>query len=678
MQTGDCARICKFHSRKSAGNLVTESLDLGRPPPEGTSQNTSLSTIAHRCRDQHFVRILARLRTRCPGGARACVVQSNGFGSFVFALTRFLLPVCCFLIAWLSASAQAQTSADSLAWHLQLDSVMVSGDGYAPGEKPLFFTEPDVLLSGTVQLQYLGGVALRQNGSAGVSTLNIRGVSSVRTALNWEGIQINDPQTGSPDASVLIPYLTPLAVNNLPKGTQAAELQSKSFNPNQARGLDLQWGLGNTHSLGIRYEGFRLYLSSDQYDLPHYDPIGDRRIEDGLGAKLRQGGIAWQSAEQRFLRGWTSKRQAYGMLAQRRFPRRSDEIAANPNFRQIELRYLETFTREGTGYNNAPATVLQFAILGHGLNYEDAQRDIRNSASSIQALLRGKHQFNQRLSLSSEQRHIRAENQFYTEDATVWQQETQLHCRWGDSSKQWGLWEASAGVGSQTGVGVQPIGSIKWTNQEKRVSILARRLLRWPVLDDRFWQQGGREDVREESGWALESSLKASSWLQLDFFGRSIRHYIIWLPAQPFWQASDAGTVRELGAEISVFDSWRMGEVQVLAKAQSTFIARQLQDERLNGVLPMSPNWLSTAHLDLSWNSWTLNALAQGIGAQYTDLSGLNETEAYALIQTGLSYSFKQLSLQVLVDNLLNTDIPSPEFFPTAGRRVFCRLQLDL
>ncbi len=93
-----------------------------------------------------------------------------------------------------------------------------------------------------------------------------------------------------------------------------------------------------------------------------------------------------------------------------------------------------------------------------------------------------------------------------------------------------------------------------WLKFQGKVS----RNYRVPTLNDRFWNGGGNENLKPESGWSEEATLsspfkigKSNFEFSLTGFNRNIDNWILWAPApgQPSWSAFNISEVWSRGLE---------------------------------------------------------------------------------------------------------------------------------
>lgn len=93
-----------------------------------------------------------------------------------------------------------------------------------------------------------------------------------------------------------------------------------------------------------------------------------------------------------------------------------------------------------------------------------------------------------------------------------------------------------------------------WLKFQGKVS----RNYRLPTLNDRFWNGGGNENLKPESGWSEEATLsspfkigKSNFEFSITGFNRNINNWILWAPAQgqSFWSAFNISEVWSRGLE---------------------------------------------------------------------------------------------------------------------------------
>lgn len=234
--------------------------------------------------------------------------------------------------------------------------------------------------------------------------------------------------------------------------------------------------------------------------------------------------------------------------------------------------------------------------------------------------------------------------------------------------------------------------------QRSRLQLLASggRSYRVPTLNDRYWLPGGNPDLLPEDSWNLESTLKyllnqksRSLELSATAYRMWTHNLIMWLPGtvrgsdgKPVsaWTPRNFQEVAGKGLEGSLhFSQKRMaGTLETggtLAYTRSlNKKARNEYDRTLNRQLPFVPVFKSNAYLSYQLKGWSAGLNWAYTGIRYT--TGEEEeafsVPAYQLIDCSFSKSFSLnkhlLQLALEARNLLNEQYQNYEKRAMPGR----------
>ena len=209
------------------------------------------------------------------------------------------------------------------------------------------------------------------------------------------------------------------------------------------------------------------------------------------------------------------------------------------------------------------------------------------------------------------------------------------------------------------------------------------RNYRVPTLNDRFWQVGGNENLKPESGWSQEATITYDfkfgvNKLEFSFtgFNRNIHQWILWAPAegQSFWSAFNITEVWSRGLErkISFFHKNKAFKIQIDAGydyiKSTNQVAMDLPKREVGQQLIYVPKHQAFGRIKLNWKNFDISYQRSFIGksrGQYGDI------ESYFVANTRLQYlaiSKKAKSILFFnINNIWNTNYIVIERRPMPG-----------
>lgn len=527
-------------------------------------------------------------------------------------------------------------------------------------------------------------VFVRSNGVSGVSTLSVRGTGSNHAAIYWNGLEINAPNLGLSDLSIL--------------------------NTSGSQDLSLLYGVGSIAE-GNGALGGALQLR-DRAD-----------FNSGWKGSLRQEIGSFGRSESNFSlqysnTKWSFRNEAQYFAALNNYPfidvSRAGQARAvlpeNPwerlSFKQ-NLDYRVGFDKllSVRWWFQQSERDLLAPIIGD-LSASDRMRDRHFYAVTEwqQPLLRGIWWTN--LGLVSQANHF----QLYGD--SLWQRNDfnhwQFNTRWKRKNKGhlyelalqarqmqaispgyqaqaqrsilglFGRWDKAwnAKMGHQfmarynynTDFTTVPTGAIalyyKWSAKEQ-LSLNFGQNIRIPTLNDLNWQPGGNADLRPELSRQMElkSNFQRSLGdlnirLEVTLFSNWVEDWIIWLPSieGSFWQPQNVMRVWNRGAELEADLKWSLGTWRFSLRPSYHYL--RAQDLESGEELP----YVSEHNFSLSftgrYQAWYLLFQQQGRSNFWIDASNEFYMPAYGLsdVQLGWSLNIKeaQLSISAYARNLFD------------------------
>ncbi len=224
----------------------------------------------------------------------------------------------------------------------------------------------------------------------------------------------------------------------------------------------------------------------------------------------------------------------------------------------------------------------------------------------------------------------------------------------------------------------------------------AAKNVKYPNLNDLFWQAGGNPNLKAEESQQLEiatnyqKSLK--NWktkIDLALFYAEIDNYIQWIPSNlGYWTAENVRLVQTQGIEGGIgvakeFRAWSNSLKLNYTYTQSINRTKDnVQDESLGKQLVYIPEHQANASYRFNYKDYFLNYDWQFVGARYltTDNSSFLPFYQLSNISVGKSMQVKsnRFQIQASVLNIFDMDYQAIEWRPMPGRNYMLSLKWQL
>jgi len=213
-----------------------------------------------------------------------------------------------------------------------------------------------------------------------------------------------------------------------------------------------------------------------------------------------------------------------------------------------------------------------------------------------------------------------------------------------------------------------------------------------PTFNDRFWRNLGNPDLRPESGYSAEFGLR---WLRKRFFAEAtvfqllLDNWILWQPGSDgLFRPGNLRQVWSCGAAFSSqfsFNFWRSqwkvkGRYQYV-RATNTAVY-DANTAALHKLLPYTPEHTAGASLNWRFGPCAVSYLHQWTGARYTTsdnamrLAGFHTGNVFA--QYNLPFSGHRLTLTARLENCWNSAYQIIAYRPMPGRSWYAGILWDL
>ena len=646
--------------------------------------------------------------------------------------TRFLF-VWGLLVGWAPALAGAQAPPDTVVVSAGLDSVLALPEVTVEAERARLRSEaatlrvttlgPEAIDAASAQtvadlLAARTGLFVKRYGEGGLATISLRGTNSNQTLVLVDGQRVADPQSGQVDLS-LLPTVLLESVDVL-HGANAARYGSDGIG-GVVRLHTLQpttgWRVRTTGRLGAfgaqsagavasggqgRVTGLiATEISQSERNFPYTnDALFPPRTQRRRGAdrslttvfsKVRYDGPrhrlslnGWYNDVERGLPGasnadpsgarqWDTHRR---LLANYRTTLGASVLTVDARAQQSELRYVnpsnatrtttQTQSYAATGRIQAPLGTRWSVEGGATVGYDAA--DLRGGVrrTTLGSFLQGTGTYGR------------------------WQLHPALRL------DRYATAEGAANLTAlspQLGVNVQPL---PW--EGLRLKGHVGRAFRAPTFSERFYLPGGNPGLTAERGWSAEAGAVVSSsrgrttgQLEATAFTTRIRDQIVWFPSfvgpgVQAWSPANVADVVTQGVELSAQGTAQLAEGTQL---NGGFVfTHTAAEDRSNPVLrahgrqlPYVPKQQLKAFAGATWGPVTLDLTGRLVSERFITTDESQSLPPYQVLDARLAVTQSvgpvAMTLDLSVQNALNTDYAIIRFYPMPPRHARLRLTID-
>jgi len=193
---------------------------------------------------------------------------------------------------------------------------------------------------------------------------------------------------------------------------------------------------------------------------------------------------------------------------------------------------------------------------------------------------------------------------------------------------------------------------------------------RAPTLNDRYWQNVGKEDLKPETSHAAEFGLTYDR-MNVNFKGKGfyqlIDQWIQWIPdANGTYRPQNVKQVKARGLEVAMESHWTAGKFSFNSKASYQYTrstaskAADVDAASVGKQLIYTPLHTANALVSTKFKTWSVNVLAQYSGKRFTEASNSNvyALDPYILVDVFLGKIFairrNEFDVQFAVKNIFN------------------------
>lgn len=602
-----------------------------------------------------------------------------------FQRAVYLLLACLILPCGLVQPLFAQDTAVSVD---QVDSNAILLCGVSVIERLYFVDQqkierPDSLISAAYQnntvadaLAAEGKLFLKSYSLGGLTTTSWRGVGAGRTAIMWNGVNLQSPMNGVVDLS-LIPMGTvdrvslryggqgslhgngsiagAIELKNLPeynKGWGAgANLSAGSFGMN-AQQVNLGYSnRSSSSSIKIYRHGaannFALSQTLDGVD----------RSEMPKSPYTRQGALV----EQHF--HWRDNNKIgvvyWYQEADRQLPPTRFEVDSDARQQDISHRLAVNWGK----YFDKMSVDVRAAWLDEVIEFQDPQANVdsRNQSKVLvgEALVRYNVSNDINFRVGVNERWSRGEVQNYQETQERFRTAVFAHGTWHLPPK--GLIISSSirkEFVSDVNVPLTPSAGITYSPSAKwKLHSLVARTYRIPTLNDLYWTPGGNRDLQSEDGWSAEVGAerhfkwgdRLTASVDVTGFNIQVTNLIVWLPNGNFTSPENLREVWSRGVESGMGITWKLNKAWKFG-VNSNYQYVRSTNEKSNSVNDNSvgkqliyvPEHQHNVALTVNWKNWAIQYRQRSTSFLYTASDNSEWLDGYSLGDVILNADFKQ------------------------------------
>ena len=165
------------------------------------------------------------------------------------------------------------------------------------------------------------------------------------------------------------------------------------------------------------------------------------------------------------------------------------------------------------------------------------------------------------------------------------------------------------------------------------------RFFRNPTFNDRFWQPGGRGDLRPEYGWSTDLGFRLEhrgGRLEVSAFLSRVTDQIQWLPSEGgYWAPVNLGRIVSRGLEASY--EWRWERVHLSGGLFYTLTdARDWSDQTAPSYVRLLPRHQGKNHLTLRFGFARLSTSARYVSRRFITTDGSSSLAPFILFDGNL------------------------------------------
>ncbi|MFN0014869.1 MAG: TonB-dependent receptor plug domain-containing protein [Saprospiraceae bacterium] len=605
-----------------------------------------------------------------------------------------------FSLAGITAQAQVDSTARMLP-EVAIVDARQTRTGYSAWNADSLPTTGTLSLAERLHWEVPLGVRINAPGT--LATVSARGAGPSRTAVFWQGLNLQSPMHGVVDVS-LVP-LWPDDRLHIQYGGQSAAQGSGSMGgavhirpaaPENTTGWTIQAG-GALGSFG-RKEMQASIRNASKYGYALIRAAGSRSDNDFSYQNTTQIGRPWVRQANNFSEKLdlqqfnqlkineknTFETAVWYQTAFREIPPAMTEAPSQTWQRDRALRAVATWTAQSsprTQWQHRAAWLDEYiAFFRPGDTDTSRSRTLLLGSEYITAPTQN---FALRANLTGW--HQQAQADGYT-DSTAWFFQKRLAGTLGGEYR-WRKFQLSAHFRQEWAEGqgapfTWMLGGQWAGSSELTVRLHLARTFNLPTFNDRFWLNLGKPDLKPESGHSAEAGLvwKRSTFaLETSVFHLLLDDWILWQPGSDGqFRPGNLRRVWSRGLEISVQDEvlfwrsrWRLSGRYQFVCATNTAVY-DANAGVLGKLLPYTPEHSASGKIIWSHGAWSAAYLHQWTGPRFGNADNSQTLPDFStgnlLVQYTAAWGKHQVNLNVRVENCWDAPYQVIAFRPMPGR----------
>ncbi|MEQ1746831.1 MAG: TonB-dependent receptor, partial [Saprospiraceae bacterium] len=533
-------------------------------------------------------------------------------------------------------------------------------------------------------------LGVRINAPGTLATVSARGTGPSRTAVFWQGLNLQSPMNGVvdvslvplwPDDRLFIQYGGQSAAQGT--GSMGGAVHIRPAAAEYAAGWGVQAG-GSLGSFGRKELQASLRLTGARgYALVRV--AGSRSENDFPFQNTTQIGAPWVRQTNNFSKKLdlqqfnqlkineknTLETAVWYQQAIREIPPAMTEAPTQTWQRDRALRAVATWTAQSSPrahWQHRAAWLDEYIAF-----YRPADTDTNRSRTILlgsEYMTMPSQNFALRANLTGW--HQQAQADGYT-DSTAWFFQTRLAGTLGGEYR-WRKIRLNAQFRQEwaEGQGAPFTGMIggQWAaTSELTVRLHLARTFNLPTFNDRFWQSLGKPDLRPESGHSADAGLawkRGSFALETSVFHLLLDDWILWQPGSDgLFRPGNLRRVWSRGLEVSVQErvrfwrsQWRLSGHYQFVRATNTAVY-DTNAGVLGKLLPYTPEHNASGGITWSHGAWSAAYLHQWTGPRFGNADNSQALPGFAtgnlLVQYTAVWNRHRISLSARVENCWDT-----------------------
>lgn len=213
---------------------------------------------------------------------------------------------------------------------------------------------------------------------------------------------------------------------------------------------------------------------------------------------------------------------------------------------------------------------------------------------------------------------------------------------------------------------------------------------RFPTLNDRYWQPGGNPGLLPETGlgydlginWDAANSSQSSINLSSLLFIQQINNWIQWVPSGTYWSPQNIRQVKCQGLELDLTGRWKIGTVGLIAKTMYTYtesldMSLPAAETRYHRQLTYVPFHLLKIQAGIDFHRFEATISYKYTGRRFTsdDHDPWLDLNPYHLADFSIGYTFLTKEDRIILTgniyNLFDTSYQLIRAYPAPGRSFY-------